>query len=478
MNWLVRIFRGGLSKLGLIITLLALILYSCEDPNNIGEELISGDDTVGVVAVDWPVISGVILNDSLVVYHTNFQRSSSLLFGQFTDPVFGSIYAESYSGIIPVNVRQIPNIYVATYDSITIKLKVDYRYGTDGVSPQDLKIYQLNDTIHWLKIVDNDTSINNHYTHNKLEYNRLLADTSLDVQALSPYKADSMFFNIKLDDAFGQEIFNKALTDSLSFTSYNSLNGFLKGLAFVPGNNNNAIFGLNVSPVSSVYNSLITLHYHTDADTLAYSFYLSEPRYSYIETDRSGTELAGLTKEEIFYPPSGKLYGQAGTGIVSYIDFSSIKELKESVGNMVINNAMLYMEVEGYNEFLSPPLELSIYVADSLGKPVSQTANDTTFYFYSVSSLSGGQVSFLGPQPNGSIPAPYAVNFNNKKMYMLELTLFLQSIINGTLPYDKLVFYPYLSMTQRKEVTTRARTDRFVVNPEKVRLRIYYTTLN
>ncbi len=478
MNWLVRIFRGGLSKLGLIITLLALILYSCEDPNNIGEELISGDDTVGVVAVDWPLTLGVVLNDSLETYNRFFRWNNNLIFGKYFDPVFGSIYSESYSGIIPINLRQIPNVNIATYDSITIKLKIDYRYGTDGMSAQDLKIYQLDDTIPRFKIAGNDTSDNVLFNHDQYYYSRLLADTSLDVQALSPFKADSMFFNIKLDDAFGQEIFNKALTDSLSFTSYNSLNGFLKGLAFVPGNNNSAIFGINVLPVSSVYNSLITLHYHTDADTLAYSFYLSEPRYSYIETDRSGTELAGLTKEEIFYPPSGKLYGQAGTGIVSYIDFSSIKELKESVGNMVINNAMLYMEVEGYNEFLSPPLELSIYVADSLGKPVSQTANDTTFYFYSVSSLSGGQVSFLGPQSNGSIPAPYAVNFNNKKMYMLELTLFLQSIINGTLPYDKLVFYPYLSMTQRKEVTTSARTDRFVVNPEKVRLRIYYTTLN
>jgi hypothetical protein len=470
MNWWDRRLCGSYIKLGLIIPLLALILFSCEEPGIIGEELIPGSDTVGVFAVDLPIMAGTVKQDSI-------DAIGELLFGDYNDPVFGRMYAESYTSLIPTTIREIPEINTAVFDSITLKLKVNYMYGSNIYFPQDLKVYQLDDSLARISIIQtdglNDTIMNVPNTDIKQDYHRLLADTSLYINDIDPFKRDSIFFNIRLDQEFGQEIFNRAKDDPTTFTALDRIDAFLKGLAFVPGQNTSAIFGFDVA---STTNSNVTLHYHTATDTLAYTFGMNFRRYNYIQGDRSGTELADLNVDEIFYPASGRIYGQAGTGITPFIDVSSILQLKESVGTFIINNAMLYIEVEPYSEDLYPPGRLNLYVADSLGHPAQFSRGDTLFHYYTlnVTDGSGGQLEFLS-QP-GSPPA--FINFlPDKRRYMIDLTLFLQGMMNGSNQFKKIVLYPYTTLDQFGLVHSLPRVDRFVVDTNKIKLRVFYTTI-
>jgi hypothetical protein len=475
MNWWGKRLCGKFIRLGLITTLLALILFSCEEFGSIGEELVPGTDTVGVYAVDVAVSTGTVKRDSIIAF------GDQLLFGKYVDPVFGDVYAESYVSVIPTQMRGIPQAADAVLDSITLKIKVNYMYGPGVYFPQDLKIYQLADSLSYFRIVQNDgvndTILNVPYTDVRQEYHRLLADTSIYQFAIDPYKEDSIYFRIKLDPAFGQEILNRSIADPETFTAFDRINAFMKGLAIVPGNQSNAIYGIDVATATGgISNSLMTIHYHTAADTLEYTFGMNQFRYNYIQGNRGGTELAGLNRDEIFTPPSGRMYGQAGMGITPFVDVSSILELKESVGKFIINNAMLYIEVEPHHQEITPPARLNVYAADSLGHPAKFSRGDTLFYYYTldVSGSGGGQVNLvtqLGAQP------AFINYIVDRRRYMIDLTLFLQGIVNGSNPYKRIVFYPHMHLNQFNDKISRPLVDRFVVDPSKIRLRVYYTTL-
>lgn len=457
MSWLASGTIKSITKLGLVISLLALILFSCDEYNQIGEDLIKDQDAVGVLSVELPVGAPVMLIDSV------FTRSSQILAGGYEDSLMGKVQAEGYSGLLPVDTTKGPRGIDenATYDSLTLTLRVSYLYGDNVFSAQPLRVYQLADSISLFE----EDELKLPYGKTPQEYHNLLADTSLSlIQKL--YEDDSLYIRLKLSDEFGQSIFDLGKDDSAKFTDNKFMKGFLKGLAITQGENTSRITGFDID------DSEMTLHYHTNEDTIGYKFNFTGFPYSFIESNRTGTALEGLTQiNQKFYPADDKTYMQNGVGLVTFLDFSAFQEMADTLGRFIVNNAQLYIKVDPYPANQPPPDAIYIYATDSTGE---------------LQNTPRGQLTITGfgePIPYGSTQSgsPHFVRLDNeRRRYTIDLTLFVQNFMNEDGELKNLLLYPYPVETMGRigpSLIPANRVNRFSADLSNIRLKIYYTTL-
>lgn len=460
MNWLDRRVENTSFKLGLIITLLALILFSCEEPTQLGGDMIPGEDTVGVFTVELPVASQIILRDSL------WTESGSALVGNYNDPEFGLVTAESYANMVSGSLTKPSAISdTSTYDSLTLTLKVSYAYGSNVLSAQDLKIHQLSDSIR--------TGYTDPFSHNRQPVEGLLADTAIALNK-TLYDKDTFFVQIKLSDDLGKAIYDSAKAVPDLFTNALRTIRAFKGIAFSADETSTAVFGFDLN------NSFVTLHYHHSRDTLEYPFRLNNFAYSYMAADRSGTVLAGLNEpDEPFDPDNNGIFVQGGIGITSLLDFSSFLKVKDSVGNLIVNNATLYIEAEPFPAYIEPPQNLNVLVSDSTGafaysESEDPYTRDTLRNYFTISrdgSLVASQSSFTVPYDK------------SRTRYSMDLTRFMQQVGNNENRYRYLMLNPLIEegLVRRNPRTyvsiAAARLNRLVAAPENIKLKVYYTAL-
>lgn len=473
MNWLDKILKNISSKLGLIITLLALILFRCEEPTELGQDLIPGNDTVGVYSVELPVTTKVILRDSI------WTQSRLVQAGDYTDPVFGRVIAEGYSNLLSsTNTRPTGITDSTVYDSLTVTLKIDALYGSNVFNPYDLEIYQLLDSIR--------SGYTDAFSFNRQPLGNLLADTSIQVNK-TLYEKDTFYVRIKLSDVLGQALYDSAAVNPDVFINgLKTLQAF-KGLAFVPGDNTGTVFGFDMD------DSFVHLHYHHPSDTLSYRLGLGNFSYSWLTADRSGTPLMHVNQPDVAYEVTDHAaYIQNGLGISTFLDLTSYKELKTSVGNLVINNATLYVESESYDNYLNPLSTINIAVADSAGN--MSCIVDTVTIERKDSTIVQISKRYHTIDPNGLVAFEYASNsqsllpspfITSKKRYHIDVTRFLQQEGGEGLNRLYLLLNPPINMRMFKEtpllyipvITGETSLKRFLAGNGKIKLKVYYTAL-
>ncbi len=415
---------------------LSFLLFSCEEPTDIGLN-VQPDSQVGVHFLDVkPIKSNTVLLDSIVTSGTNSLLSH--LAGYVEDPVFGKITATAYSELrlrdAGFEVGQ-----VGVIDTVLLKVAYVGAYGNTDV-PVKLEIRELTEHI-------GDTM----YAYQTTPYGAsTLGTLTFTPSDYKPTSSKRVLLNALLDPAFGQRILNAPLS------SHDAFREEIKGIAIVPviteGSKSIANFAFDRDADSS----FVEVKYRSAGERKSLKLYLDRParRYHSVKADRTGTPTGNLVNNgDTISPQNGETFIQAGFGLRTVYKFPDLENLRQQIGaEIAINKAELLMPaIDSENEEFAPPTAL--VMAEAAGNRVYQP---------------NGSIRFIGTdaQPNGLQAVRYDTLTNS---YHAQLGTYLQSMIYGGQQNRGIVVYSASNAVQINRVRIAAP------GPNGTRLRVYYT---
>jgi len=363
----------------LFLCISLMFLFSCEDESNTYEVGSSWMDAQSkIVMIDTLTMKmSTIMMDSTVT-----SGKSVMMIGNIKDQNFGKVTSSSLFELTPSSYG-LNSPTTAVFDSIVMYLtNTDFYYG-DTLKTYKLDVHPLTDRI----------KLNNGYLYNKSNFN--YSSNSIGSAQFYPRpNTDSSYVKIKLDQSYGQTLFNTLKNSDVTTQEY-FLN-FYKGLALVPSSDNNAMlrFGINSSYQVQINKSTkekvsntVRMYYHTTSqngtELVKYTLDLNPStsyQYNKIQSDFTGSELADLTPSNPL-PSTGlgnKTYLMAGIGVYTKVEVPYLKSLKNLYENYKIIDATLSVSpVAGYysNQFYNPS-PLYYYIGDKLNHIVSTYTSD------------------------------------------------------------------------------------------------------
>ena len=319
--------RDLISWVAFLFALLSFLSCSDDQAFTIGENLaeIKGD----VVLVDTASINTYTLKaDSIQT--SGFNKA---LVGRYSDGILGKITASSCFQISLPNVTSLDE--KARFDSVCVVLKsTGYCYG-DSTKPVTVEVHKLIDDL------END-EIGAWYNTSDIKYDPdVLGYKTL---VLRPHSGKYLY--IKLSETFCQDLFDIILNGVYEIESQSNFSKYLKGFALTPdGLSESSIMQFNA--VDSI--AIMRMYYHVGQENhnVDFNIYNTSVQYNKIDTDYGDSQLKALkTKEDLItsFTTENKTYCQAGTGIMTKIEFPYIKNLFETYSTYKILKAELVIK--------------------------------------------------------------------------------------------------------------------------------------
>lgn len=341
-------------KFLLFLLCCASLLTSCSKPDSIPTLEVGQDFTnsnVRVISIDtFAVELSTYKIDSIVT-----SSSNRILIGQYSDEIFGITKAESYMELIPSN-YSIPND--AKLDSIALILNYDGYFYSDTLKTSSISVHLLKDEV---RPEDDEF-----YNTSTIPYEEIPV-ASIQYQP-EPQREDSLY--ISIPNTVGQLIFDK-IQDEVINDREEFRNDF-KGFALLPGmSDDSSVIGFTTDNTETYLRFFYTLEdseFEDDEQTFDLSINSVESfptYYNNIQSNAQGTYLEALTDQEIDLSSNAannRSYIQAGVGIITKIDFPSIKNVQEIPGTGTILDAILRIKPppQTYNDLL--PIRDSLFV--------------------------------------------------------------------------------------------------------------------
>ncbi|GAB4427822.1 MAG: hypothetical protein OHK0039_46290 [Bacteroidia bacterium] len=373
-------------------------LPACEDLGNFDRDILPVSDHVDTRYTDTIEIEfETRLLDSVTNYRADLQ-----LFGNYIDPQFGRITAETYTQVLPRSNLNFGSAQDLIFDSLVLKLNIESTYGRLATT-QTLRVYELQDTFPDADAISSRT--------------RLAYDTSNDFgngyQINLEASSGVAIVRVRLDDALGRRLL---FADPAILAERDKFQDFFKGLYIgtdpvdflsrEPG----AIFSL----IGSSSNTQLELYYKLrEGSSQAYrpqvepfQIASSTPRF----TRLTRTELSDkLLATELTQPDTTARYEfmQGGLLIKNFIRFKGIEDL----GSIAVASAELILPVDtsilGSSDRLRPPANIVPVFAGEDGQEVT---------------TSGGDL----------VAATSLIPYNSTQgYYSISLTNYVQQIANG-----------------------------------------------
>jgi len=356
------------------LMIVALFVWSCEDPTTLPVSKVFSANKLQSVFIDtFSVVTSVVQLDSIVT-----SGSGTLLLGKYKDVELGDISVSSYFQILPSGVF-LPD-RTSVFDSIVLVLPYSHDFVGDTTTTMRVNVHQLTQQM-IIPTFPNVPNIkvpifnfgNGFYNTSKMTYK----PTPIVSKTIKVFpRRDTV--TIRMPDDLGKKWFSLAQYDSgrLFSNPINFINAYFYGLHInVDPSTNACVVGFKTAGVKVrmyykrfVGNYLVRSHTDFTLSSNAYQF-------NHIDYDRSGTSLASLQK---LHAMSTKLtnntaYVQMGAGLVTRLDFPSLKNFI-SINNGVILNAA-YLEVYpirgSYPKTFLPPPSLQLYATDESNMPLS-----------------------------------------------------------------------------------------------------------
>jgi Domain of unknown function (DUF4270) len=399
----------------LSLILLVSLLTACEAPKEIG---LPPGALVNVKYTDTLTVrTSTMLLDSV-----RTSGAIQLLVGNYRDPVFGQIKANTYFEFtqpsLPFVIKE-GTTY--EYDSAAILVNFNFAYG-DTLKPFTFSVHRLTDTL-----------------VNKTYYNNSTANFSskpLAQKTVIPFLSNIYQHILKVPDDFGKEIFS--LNGAEEGKTVSAFVRKIKGLTLQSDASNAAILGLSAGGISV----RIYFHEKDKTEALVLGLPLSAKRFNNIQSNRQGTVLATLQPLKPQTLKGGN-YLQTALGIVTKIEIPYFQNLFKN-NSIAINRAELTLTptLSG-NENFRIPSALALTETDETNRILRTKAGQELL-------LADDGATF-----SGSI-APQIVGFNNQfKNYNFVLTTYLQALSTGyknnkgllLLPIDYNSWQGYISST-------------------------------
>ena len=312
---------------GLILGL-ALLLFACEDPGTIGIETEGNNLNFRVFYKKFVLPSKLIQVDSIPTSGIGI-----LLVGRQSDDNFGEVTATSYSEVqLDGGVNVDPT---SIYDSLILQFKYQYVYGEDIETPNNIKVYQLEESIEQ----------QNYYHFNSLEFSdEPIGETTFQYITETIDDAKTVRFDttlkISLSDAMGRDWMNRMLDENdTTFDANSNFIEFFSGIALVAGDTYQSISGFDIRDSETTMN----LYYHItnfdgEIENQDISFSLTNAgHFHQLEVDRSNSPISNVTEVFTEYTAANDLlYLQSGTGLVTKIDFSPFRDFTDSIEMLIV----------------------------------------------------------------------------------------------------------------------------------------------
>jgi len=351
-----------------------LLLFSCERESNtyeVGNSLMSAQSKVAMIDT-LTLRMSTIMKDSVIT-----SGKSAIMIGNIKDHTFGTVNSASMFELTPASYSLAATTNVV-FDSIVMYLtNNDFYYG-DTLKTFKLDVHPMTDRI----------KLNSGYLYNNSDLKYSSASIG-SAEFLPRPNTDSSFVRIKLDQSYGQNIFN--LLKTKDATSQEYFLNFYKGLALVPSSDNNAMlrFGINSSYEAQISNTtkekvsnVVRMYYHTASvngtEEIKYTLDLnpsSTYQYNKIKSDFSNSDLSGLTPSNPIESKNlgNRTYLMAGIGVYTKVEIPYLKTLKNLYSNYRIISADLSLSpVAGYysDQFYNPKV-MHYYLGDRKNNIIS-----------------------------------------------------------------------------------------------------------
>lgn len=439
-------------------------LSSCEDASEIGINL-QDKDQIGTDFTDTLTIKTgtVLLNDSVLSY-----QALPVQVGQYVDPVLGAVKATAFTelslGGTSVTFGDNP-----VADSAVLTLDYSSVYG-DKSAPLTLEVHRLTEGFQ---------EKSSYFTSSTLAY----APEPLGTVTFQPrfitvtrnnQSVDSaVVAHVKLDPAFASELV--AQSGQSTFADQASFSNYLNGLALVSaGDPTGNVVGFKLNSASTK----LTLYYTSGAEqkTKVFTVTGSQPFFTNIQADRTGTALAGLDQKGAYIPASetgGESYIQTNTQLLTKIEIPNLQQLKEQQGDIIINRAELIVPVKNASiAALAPPPTLVLYPTNSTNRILKNPAG---------TAITVQGAAFALNSTSYTAPLKYDAK---KNQYALNVTKYVQAILLGNKENNGFLLAPAVVTigTQGGEASVSPETSpyRAIISntgDQQVKLLLYFSKL-
>ncbi len=388
--------------------MMVILSWSCEDPNTLAvTKAFSGNNLQTAYVDTFTVNISTVQLDSVL---TN--NSGTVLLGKYLDERLGTVSSSTYMNLSFQNTFLPTSGPQYTFDSIALILPYNHYYIGDTTQPVKLNVYQLTEPFQLRKLpvtTEQKLSVygNAYGYYNSTTFPQFPSPLSTATVKFNPHN-DSV--NIRLPNALGAKWFQLAQIDSAKlFSNPNSFAGsFFYGIHIdVDPATQACIAGFKSNKVK------IRLYYsHASGSDIPTSNHIDFVNYSVqfnnIQADRKGTDIAGI---QPYQPVPSSLTGnstyiQTGTGLVTLIQFPSLKTFFSTNNGVILNAAYLQIHpLQGsYPKYLAPPSSLQLYFTDKSNIPLTPISGGlasivydyeygiNTFYSFSIFSYVYGQI--------------------------------------------------------------------------------------
>ena len=394
--------------------LLLLTLQACNDPAEIGIDIVAGQQDDIITVDTFTVVSKVVPSDSLIAYRFNTDplrriEASVTHVGEYTDPAFGYVKSDMYWQFIPE--RLSPDFTNVTYDSLVLSIEYDSvsHYG-DLTQVLNLEVFRViepmneNQTIYIDESFDANPAPIGTKTfvptpRDTLEiYEPNAAGNGVDTIPANPS------IRVRLDDFLGMNF----LTDTMRYESDTAFTDSFRGIKLSSNGGNNLVGFLP----EGIFTQLSL--YYTQDDTVRRRFdYRIVPlsvRMNSVLIDNTGSEAESALNND---PTEGDsiLFIQGYSGPIVELDIPGITSLNDAI----INYAELVIPISSdFNNPMDdfPPLEQVV---------LSSRGNDNNLLLINdvIWATNRGDLGFFGGSPEmGSSGLEYRLRITDQAQSM------------------------------------------------------------
>jgi len=321
------------------------------------------DSNLRVMLIDTlTVTTSTIKFDSIIT-----SEATRMLIGSYEDPVFGTVSASSYLGMIPSSYTIDTE---AEFDSIVLYLMQDSYYYNDTLATNSIRVKSLTET---LRAAEDEY----YYNIGNVEY----SEKDLAVFSYTPRPLDKDTLEIRLTDTLGINLFHKFREKEI--TSNDQFRDYFKGLALLPvENDEGSIIGFSKDSNASY----LTIYYSTaeenEREQHSLNIILDEtldpvPFFNQIKAVDPISPLNTLVDQEVELNSedvNNLSYIQSGIGITTKISIPFLRNIHDINGKGTVLDAVLKIRPSpnSYDENLDLRDSLSVYVVDRNNDLVSQ----------------------------------------------------------------------------------------------------------
>jgi len=341
-----------------------ILLASCStDVGNfqIGEDLVKTQSTI-LMTDSFSVKFSTVVLDSIVT-----SNPSQGLVGRYTNDQVGTTELRHYFNFdIPTDISSISDntgTSIEILDSLTLKLSYSGFSKGDTTQAFTIELHRLQKQ---LELQDVGSTTEYLFNNSSFPYD----ETPLATYSFTPYPNIEDSIELRLDDIFAEELFDRFVNNDDSVSSNAYFNEYLRGFVLV-ASDSKTILGFDTSD-SGIQLKMYTHIVKASVTENEYDFELTSNNTNFNQSiaDRSGTQFENLvnrTEEIPSTETNGLAYTQGSTGVACRLDFPTLNSVF-TLENHILIKAELVLIPAAENNYRDLPSSLIFYTSGKTNK--------------------------------------------------------------------------------------------------------------